>query len=148
MNASHVRGVLIAIWLVGLVVGLVVPVVTMRDIPNLWDDLINQSIDTYAPGLTAMLAFAFATRPRRADSAAGRWIGVLAMVLALIYCGFFASVMIIFWADRINATELVSIYEQIRPKVSFLAVGLLSYYFAFLSVVRARTRQRAAPGDP
>jgi hypothetical protein len=129
MTTARVQAILICLWLASFALCLGVPLVLRRDAPENFHALIKQAFDTFGPGLATMLAFVFQPqRLTRANTASplALW---LAPLLAIVYVGFFDALMLTLVFGRGNAEEIVGLFQDYRPYLSFLVTGVLAYYF-------------------
>jgi hypothetical protein len=123
-------GILILIWMAGLLYALGVTLHFSDYIPNKFLDLINRVIEMYAPQLSIMFAFIFARRKAKKTSANQPKISaVLAVTVSLIYVGLFSWLMLKFATQHLQAVDLLSIIDHVQPKTTFLVSGMLAYYF-------------------
>jgi hypothetical protein len=126
-----IKWVLLAIWLGAFVSCLLIPILLSRDIPDLWIELLDQVIDTFAPSLTVMIAFLYrgvGTRTTESTPA----LGAVAVALCLVYCGLFTGIMFAFALDGLKAYEVTQLFKYVRPKTAFLVTGVITYYFGSL----------------
>lgn len=123
--------IIFIIWLIGFSICLLVLFLNLPDIPNYSEKVLNQIIDTFSSQLMTMLAFIFSDQVEQTNQKkSNQIITALAIILSVIYIILFSSFMINFHLQKITASEVIELFENFRPKVSFLITAVIAYYFA------------------
>ena len=118
------------LWLAGFAVCLAIPLWARRDIPANWAILAREGFETFGPGLAVMLAFIFSdqkantTRRRRRSL-----VDLVAILIGCLYVGTFVILMLAFQMRWQRADETVGNFQVLRPYLSVLTTGMITYYF-------------------
>lgn len=131
MNSFKVKFGLLSIWLAGLLFCLVVLLTAYKDIPNYFGKVLNQVIDTFSPQLATMLAFVFSDEVvENKQKSVNKYVASFALIISAVYVLFFCYIMLGFQLEKYNASQAIELFDSIRPKTSFLVVGIIVYFFA------------------
>lgn len=135
MRLTTLTWLIVTVWLVSFLFCLVIPVYLKPDIPENFFPLVKQVFEAFAPGLSTMLACIFAKRhapPRTTSSEAMSMLprDLVALIATALYVGLFDIAMGDFALDRANAAETIELFQQYRPLISFLVVGVFAFYFS------------------
>lgn len=127
---KDIRFILVLIWLISFVICLFVSILEYTYIPNLFINLLNYIIETFAPTLTIILTFIFSDYAnKKPPYNANINIAIISIFVSIIYCVVFIIPMIRFYREIITASEAINFISQVRPKLSFLVVAMTTYYF-------------------
>jgi hypothetical protein len=132
MNNHIVKYILVSLWFVGLVFCLIIVLLAYQDIPDLFGKAVNQVIDTFSPQLATMLAFIFSDQfSKERKKNINKPIAILAIIISTVYVLFFCSIMFGYQMGRFEkVTHVFELFDNIRPKTSFLVTAIIAFYFA------------------
>jgi len=139
MRAQTVRAGVTILWLASFLYCIAVALYYKRDIPSNFHSLLREIDDTFAQTLGAMLGFLFAgesspkanslTRSLSEKRGIRSALGWLALALSLAYILFFDVLMVGMATEKLRATEVVSLFSELRPYLGFLVTASIAYYF-------------------
>ena len=131
MNAAKIKFSLISVWLAGFLFCLSVVLLAYKDIPNYFGRALNQVIDTFSPQLATMLAFIFSDELlEQTHKTINQYVAVFALFISAIYVLVFCYIMYNFHIERYTATQVIELFDNIRPKTGFLVTAMIVYFFA------------------
>ena len=131
MDNFKIKYILVTIWLIGLMFCLIITLLAYQDIPELFGKVLTQTIDTFAPQLATMLAFVFSDQlTHRTEQNVNKPVAILAIVISSAYVSFFCAIMLAFQLEKYRADQVIELFDNIRPKTSFLVTAMIAYYFA------------------
>jgi hypothetical protein len=124
---------LIGMWLLAFAFSACTGLYFWEDIPEGRQVFMNQIVDSFAPGLTVMLAALFTKNQR--NSAAATPGGpltvtdVIAFAVALFYLFGFALTVFRFILDKTTISAANEIFASWRTFTGWLVLPILTYYF-------------------
>ena len=131
MKSNSVQYSLVVMWLVGFVICLAPVFMAYNDIPNLFQRLLNQIVETFIPQIAIMIAFIFSDRlTKQKVKTVNKFTSILALAISFCYLLFYSIVLIQFQVEKTKAIQLIELIESFRPKTSFIVVGIVTYFFA------------------
>jgi hypothetical protein len=114
-----------------------VPLLAWADIPDLFSDSVKSAFDTFATPLGGAIGFIFSVKFRskapgaKSESARSAYtsVEIFAILLVVLYCGFFDVLILLFSVHRMNMAAVIAVTSQLRPYVAFLITAVIAYYF-------------------
>ena len=134
-NRTIVVSILLGLWLMSFIFCLYAVVRNWNDVPNLRESFLKQTIETFLPGLTVMLALAFSghqaskANPQATGKYVGALPGALAIVIALLYVGTFDTFVVRWLNDQMDIRGVIESFGTVRPYTNWLVLPVLAYFF-------------------